>query len=223
AEAEERGIRILGNAFATYNILQGLDLRGSVGLDQLTLRSRSYDSPSFAGSPWASLGGSGQSANSFVNKLTYEGTVNWNRAVGDVHTLSGVLGTSYEDNTEEYSFVEGTQFPTEYFRYLTSAATIADGSSSRADHGLLSYFGRLSYNFDERVTATFNVRRDGSSRFGTANRYGTFPSASIMWRIGDEDFMQNQGIVRNLALRASYGVTGNQQSLGNFASRGLFG
>lgn len=221
AEAEERGIRILGNAFAAYDILSGVSLRGSVGLDQLTLRSRSYDSPAFG--PWASSGGAGQSANSFVNKVTYEGTLNWNRMVGDVHSLSGVLGTSYEDNTEEYSFVQGTQFPTEYFKYLTSAATIADGSSSRADYGLLSYFGRLSYNFDERVTATFNVRRDGSSRFGTANRYGTFPSASLMWRIGDEAFLRDQNIVRNLALRASYGITGNQQSLGNFASRGLFG
>jgi TonB-dependent starch-binding outer membrane protein SusC len=221
AEAEERGIRILGNAFATYNIREGMSLRGSVGLDQLTMRSRSYDSPAFG--PWASSGGAGQAANSFVNKLTYEGTLNWNRVVGDIHSLSGVIGTSFEDNTEESSFVQGQQFPTEYFKYLTSAATIADGSSSRSDHGLISYFGRVSYNFDERVTATFNVRRDGSSRFGTANRYGTFPSASMLWRIGDESFMQNQNVLSNLALRASYGITGNQQSLGNFASRGLFG
>ncbi|MBR9989444.1 MAG: TonB-dependent receptor, partial [Gemmatimonadetes bacterium] len=221
AEAEERGLRILGNTFAQYNILNGLNLRGSVGLDQLTMRSRTYDSPAFG--PWASSGGAGQAANSFINKLTYEGTLNWNRSLGDVHALSGVIGTSYEDNTEEYSFVQGTQFPTEYFKYLTSAATIADGSSSRADHGLLSYFGRVSWNFDDRVTATFNVRRDGSSRFGTANRYGTFPSASALWRIGNESFMQNQNVLGNLALRVSYGITGNQQSLGNFASRGLFG
>ncbi|HSJ30580.1 MAG TPA: TonB-dependent receptor [Longimicrobiales bacterium] len=221
AEAEERGIRILGNAFAQYNILEGVSVRGSVGLDQLTMRSRSYDSPAFG--PWASSGGAGQAANSFVNKLTYEGTLNFNRMLADIHSVSGVVGTSFEDNTEEYSFVQGTQFPTEYFKYLTSAATIADGSSSRADHGLVSYFGRLSYNFDDRVTATFNVRRDGSSRFGTANRYGTFPSGSVLWRIGNESFMQSQNILANLALRASYGITGNQQSLGNFASRGLFG
>jgi TonB-dependent starch-binding outer membrane protein SusC len=221
AEAEERGIRILGNAFAQYNILEGVSVRGSVGLDQLTMRSRSYDSPAFG--PWASSGGAGQAATSFVNKLTYEGTLNFNRMLSDIHSLSGVVGTSFEDNTEESSFVQGTQFPTEYFKYLTSAATIADGSSSRADHGLVSYFGRLSYNFDDRVTATFNVRRDGSSRFGTANRYGTFPSGSVLWRIGNESFMQNQNILANLALRASYGITGNQQSLGNFASRGLFG
>jgi TonB-linked SusC/RagA family outer membrane protein len=66
------------------------------------------------------------------------------------------------------------------------------------------------------------VRRDGSSRFGANNRYGTFPSASINWRLGDESFMQGQNIIANLSLRASYGITGNQQGLGNFQSRALF-
>ena len=72
------------------------------------------------------------------------------------------------------------------------------------------------------VTTSFNVRRDGSSRFGANNRYGTFPSASINWRLGDESFMQGQNIIANLSLRASYGITGNQQGLGNFESRALF-
>jgi TonB-linked SusC/RagA family outer membrane protein len=221
AEAEERGMRILGNAFAQYAILDWLNLRGSVGLDNLNMRSRSYDSPTFG--PWASSGGAGQAGNTYANKVTYEGTLNFNRVLAERHGLNGVIGTSFEDNTEEWSFVQGTQFPTEYFKYITSAASIQDGSSTRSDYGLVSYFGRLSYTFNDRVTGTLNVRRDGSSRFGAANRYGTFPSASVLWRIGDESFMQNQGIFQNLALRASYGITGNQQLLGNFASRGLFG
>ncbi|HEX6132443.1 MAG TPA: TonB-dependent receptor, partial [Longimicrobiales bacterium] len=221
AEAEERGTRIIGNAFAQYQLLDWLSLRGSVGLDHLNMRSRSYDSPTFG--PWASSGGSGQSGNTYANKVTYEGTANFNRTVAEGHDVSGVVGASMEDNVDEFSYVQGTQFPTEYFKYITSAATIQDGSSTRADWGLTSFFGRLTYTFQERVTTTFNIRRDGSSRFGAANRYGTFPSASILWRIGDESFMQGQNIFSNLALRASYGVTGNQQSLGNFASRGLFG
>jgi TonB-linked SusC/RagA family outer membrane protein len=102
-----------------------------------------------------------------------------------------------------------------------SAATIT-GSSDRQDWGLVSYFGRLSYTWRDRVTTSVNVRRDGSSRFGVNNRYGTFPSVSLNWRVGDEDFMQSQGVVQNLSLRASYGITGNQQSLGNFRSRALF-
>lgn len=221
AEAEERGTRIIGNAFAQYQLTDWLNVRGSLGLDNLNMRSRSYDSPTFG--PWASSGGAAQAGTTYANKVTYEGTASFNRRFSDVHDVSGVLGSSYEDNAEEWSYVQGTQFPTEYFKYITSAATIQTGSSTRSDHSLLSFFGRLSYTFADRITTTFNIRRDGSSRFGADNRYGTFPSASVLWRIGDEAFMQDQDILSNLALRASYGITGNQQQLGNFAARGLFG
>jgi TonB-dependent starch-binding outer membrane protein SusC len=221
AEAEERGMRVLGNTFARFELGTGLSARASVGLDQLNMRSRSYDSPTFG--PWASSGGSGQAGNTFANKLTVEGTMNFNRDFGAQHEVSGVVGSSFEDNTTEWNYVQGTNFPTEYFKYITSAANIQAGSSTRNDWTMLSYFGRLSYTFAERVTTTFNIRHDGSSRFGAANRFGTFPSASVLYRIGEEEFMQNQDIIRNLALRASYGQTGNQQALGNFAARGLFG
>ena len=87
-------------------------------------------------------------------------------------------------------------FPNEFFKYLTSAATITTGTSDRADWGLVSYFGRLSYTWREKVTARFNVRRDGSSRFGANNRFGTFPSVSVNWRIGDESFLQGQNVLR---------------------------
>lgn len=221
AEAQERGIRILGNVFAAYTLAEGVTGRVSVGLDNLTLRSRSYDSPTFG--PWSGQGGAADAASSFVNKLTYEGRVNFDRTFGDRHAFTGVVGTSFEENTDEGFRVQGQQFPTEYFKYITSAASISAGTSNRSDWNLLSYFGRFSYTLDDRITTTLNIRRDGSSRFGADNQYGTFPSASVLWRISDEGFMESQDLVTNLALRASYGVTGNQQSLGNFASRGLFG
>ena len=221
AEAEERGTRIIGNAFAQYQLTDWLSVRGSLGLDNLSMRSRGFDSPAFG--PWAAQGGQAQAGHTYANKVTYEGTLSFNRSFGDMHEVSGVVGSSYEDNTEEWSWVQGTQFPTEYFKYITSAATIADGSSTRDENALLSFFGRLSYTYADKITTTFNIRRDGSSRFGSANRFGTFPSASILYRIGEEDFMQNQNVIHDLALRASYGVTGNQQALGNFAARGLFG
>ncbi len=220
SEAEERNIRILGNTFAQYALLEGVSLRASVGLDQVANRSRAFDSPAFG--PWASSGGAAESGHRFVNKLTYEGTVNFGRTLAQVHDFSGVLGTSYEDNVNERTAVLGTNFPTEYFKYIESAALVSAGTSERADWTLMSYFGRLSWTYDQRITTTFNVRRDGSSRFGEANRYGTFPSASVLWRLSEESFMRNQDFLRNLALRASYGVTGNQQELGNFAARGLW-
>jgi TonB-linked SusC/RagA family outer membrane protein len=220
SEAQERNIRILGNAFAQYVLLDGVSVRGSVGLDQVANRSRSFDSPAFG--PWASSGGAAESGHRFVNKLTYEGTLNFARLLSQTNEISGVFGSSYEANVNERNSVQGTNFPTEYFKYIESAATVALGYSSRADWTLMSYFGRLSWTFDERVTTTFNVRRDGSSRFGAENRYGTFPSIAVLWRMGQESFMAGQNVLRNLAIRTSYGVTGNQQDLGNFAARGLW-
>jgi TonB-linked SusC/RagA family outer membrane protein len=217
--AQDRSVRILSNVFANYALLEGVNVRAAAGLDHYNLRGTRYNSPEY-GSAQAT-GGAGTDASEYDTKVTYEGTLNFNRMLAAQHELSGVVGSSYEDNTESGSTLNGSQFPNEFFKYLTSA-TITSGSSSRADWGLLSYFGRVSYTWREKVTTTLNVRRDGSSRFGANNRYGTFPSASINWRIGEESFLQSQNIIANLSLRASYGITGNQQGLGNFQSRALF-
>jgi len=219
-ESEERGFRVLGNSFASYTLVEGVTARASVGLDQLSMRSRRFDSPTFG--PWVPSGGRAQAGNNFATKVTYEGTVNFLRTLRPGHDVSGLIGASYENNTEEWSYVQGTALPTEYFKYITSAASVQEGTSTRADWGLVSYFGRVSYTFADRVVTTMNLRRDGSSRFGSANRFGTFPAASVLWRIGNEGFMQGQHVFSNLALRVSYGITGNQSGLGNFASRGLF-
>lgn len=221
SESQDRGIRILGNTFAAYTLADGIVARATVGIDNLTLRSRSYDSPAYG--PWSAEGGAADAASSFVNKLTYEGRVNFDRTFSDRHQISGVVGASYEDNVDEGFQVRGQNFPNELFKYITSAATIASGTSNRSDWTLMSYFGRFSYALDDRLTTTLNIRRDGSSRFGAQNQYGTFPSGSVLWRVSEEGFMEDFDLVTNLAFRASYGFTGNQQSLGNFASRGLFG
>ncbi len=219
-EGSERPITIQGNVSGTYAVTDALDFRTSAAVTQYTNRSRRYDSPIVG----AAVGSNGEAtaADAFISKQVYEGTLNYNDVFSDVHQFSGVVGTSYENNIEEYAEVTGSQFPTEFFRYIASAASITDGSSFQTEYALLSYFGRASYTYDDRYTATFNVRTDGSSRFGEDNRYGTFPSASLLWRVGQEDFMQDAPI-EDLRLRVSYGRTGNQFGIGDFAARGLFG
>jgi TonB-dependent starch-binding outer membrane protein SusC len=220
AQWEERAIRILGNAAATYSFTSGLSGRLSAGLDQFTNRSRTYDSPNFG--PWAGNGGMASAGNVFVNKVTLEGTLNFNRNFGESHEFSGVVGTSYEDNTRERSYVQSEGFPSSEFKMIDSGARVTLGNGNLTEWGLSSVFGRVSHTFNDRLTTTLNVRRDGSSRFGENNRWGTFPSLAVLYRIGEESFMRGQNILGNLAVRASYGRTGNQQDLGDFASRGLF-
>lgn len=219
-EAWERGTRTLANAFANYTLFEGVTGRLSYGLDQLTTNSRAWDSPNWGF--WEPSGGRAQQGAYFVTKVVYEGTLSFNREVRPGHALSGVVGSSYEDNWDEWHYTQGLEFPTEHFKYVADAATIDDGHSERNDWGLQSYFGRATYTFDDRISTTISMRRDGSSRFGANHKFGTFPSASVLWRIGDEAFMQNQNVVGNLVVRASYGITGNQPT-DNFAARGLWG
>lgn len=218
---EESNVRIIGNAFANWEFMEGVQGRVSVGVDHYTLQSKMYDSP-VVGSATGSRG-QGYVGNSFADKVITEGTVNWLRDLGQDHSISGVVGTSYEQNMTETNWVTGTTFPSTRFRLLTSAANITGGSQGITDWYLLSFFGRASYTFADRITGTFNIRTDGSSKFGENNRFGVFPSGSLLWRVSDEAFMRDQNLFSDLALRVSYGRTGNQQGIGNFSSLGLVG
>jgi TonB-linked SusC/RagA family outer membrane protein len=217
--AEERSVHILGNAFARYNIAEGLEARVAAGLDHYNLRSRQYDSPIIG--PWTGSNGHGVASNSYATKLLGEGTVNWTRDFGS-HSLNTLLGTSYESDQLDFNSVEGVQFPTSQFRRLTAAALIIGGDQYVNKANLLSFFGRASHSWADQLTTTINVRADGSSRFGDNNRWGIFPSASVLYRLDETPLLRGQETVSNLALRASYGLTGNQQGIGEYASYGLF-
>src|SRR5665648_380438 len=90
---------------------------------------------------------------------------------------------------------------------------INDLTSYKNDRKLVSFLGRINYSYADRYLATISVRKDGSTVFGTNHKWGTFPSASLAWRISEESFLKDQSFVSNLKLRAGYGVTGNQQGL----------
>ncbi len=97
---------------------------------------------------------------------------------------------------------------------------ISGSASSRA---LLSYFSNLTYGFNEKYYLNLNVRRDGSSRFGANNRYANFASVGANWILSSENFMKNVAFINYLKLKASYGTVGNQEGIGSFAARELFG
>ncbi len=84
------------------------------------------------------------------------------------------------------------------------------------ENTLLSYFGRLIYTYDNKYILTASLRSDGSSRFAPSNRYGVFPAVAVAWKINEESFLKNSTTISSLKLRASYGVTGNQDGIGNY-------
>lgn len=129
----------------------------------------------------------------------------WNLVNTEKPYINYTTGGEYGTTVNEDGLITG----------VTSYVGVSGGPY--VEHRLTSLFGRVSYNFDERYMAQVTVRRDGSSRFGSNNKYGTFPSVSIGWNITNEDFMENtQDWLTNLKLRASWGKNGND-NIGDFA------
>jgi TonB-linked SusC/RagA family outer membrane protein len=128
----------------------------------------------------------------------------------------------FQRSRTDRSYVEGQQFPVDDLKTIASAADITAGSSSVSEFSFLSYFGRITYDFNRKYLFTLSGRIDGSSRFGKNSRYGFFPAASAGWVLTEEPFMKDSRVLSFLKPRVSYGITGNA-AIGNFDHLGLFG
>jgi len=125
--------------------------------------------------------------------------------------LDVVGGYSYAQSHAEYPWLRETGLTTNVLGDNgIPVATIVQNHRDIVDYKLISFFGRMNYNINDRYLAAFSVRRDGSSRFGPGNQWGTFPSAALAWRVSQESFMQGLGGLSDLKLRASWAKTGNQ-------------
>ena len=103
-----------------------------------------------------------------------------------------------------------------YSELNTLGAVQSTSAATDQRHALISYYARLNYTFDSRYMLTATVRRDGTSRFNKDNRWGNFPSVALAWRVSEEAFLKDNTVLSNLKLRASYGVTGQQDGIGNY-------
>lgn len=138
-----------------------------------------------------------------------ENTLNYNTSLGQ-HSFDVVLGQTFQKNSTVIRTAHSENLPKPYYPVLSNGVNQTVGGQE-IESSLASYFGRLNYNFDDRYLLTATVRRDGSSRFKAENRWGTFPSLALGWRINNEDFFNvSDDLVSNLKLRASYGELGNQ-------------
>lgn len=137
------------------------------------------------------------------NVLTYDGTFG-------KHHFNVIAGQTYEEENTDLLTGWGLNFTEPYFLQLQNA-TDTYSSSNEYKHSILSYIGRLNYNFDDRYLLSVTVRRDGSSRLSKNIRWGTFPSVSVGWRIDKENFFKvNPNVINLLKFRASYGELGNE-------------
>jgi len=156
---------------------------------------------------------------SWANTLTYQKTFGEH----NLEVLAGITNQeSYTQNiTAEGRGLPPAATPNESLRYLDLAISNFRTAGGAGEWGILSYLGRVNYNLKGKYFTTINFRVDGSSRFGENNKYGSFPSFSLGWKISEENFLKDAGWVDNLMLRGGWGSLGNQSSLPNYAFANL--
>lgn len=208
--------RLVGNIYGDYDIWKGLTFRSTLNIDYSGTRDERF-------TPSTIQGGSARPGTaSYGDVFTWinENTLNYSHSIGQ-HSFSGLLGYSVQVSKSFNLSAAGSQGATDNITTLNAAATPTAASSSKSSWGLVSYFARVNYSFNDKYLLAATLRRDGSSRFGADKRYGLFPSVSAGWRMSQESFMQPLSFISDLKLRASIGVVGNQ-SISDFGAQGLY-
>ena len=211
--------RIRTNGSIQYEIIPGLKakLNGAYTRD---------DSESFyfqpASSPTSFTKGRGSRDYKNTTTKVLEAYLNYDKTFAEVHSLSVVGGYSWQGQMNDGFNAFGTNAQSEYVQSnnLQGLAVVDYGSigSYENDWTLISFFGRAAYNFDQKYFATVTIRRDGSSKFGTNNKWGTFPSGSLAWAAKNESFLKDVFWLDQLKLRVGYGLTGNTEGFDSYWS-----
>ncbi|NVO29886.1 TonB-dependent receptor [Hymenobacter sp. P5342] len=212
--------RILGNVYAQYQLLPGLVFNSQLGTDIIN-QSENQFLGRVTSRNTGPTNGFGFNATTNSARMVVNNYLGYNKVLNEVHTLDLTVGTSYEETQIKTNSVEGSQFASDAYKTLVSAAQITAGSSGETASTLVSYFGRANYNYAGKYLLGLSARLDGSSRFGVNNRYGFFPAASVGWLVSEESFLQDNAALSLLKIRGSLGRTGNQ-GIPNFAALPLY-
>ncbi|GAB3976547.1 TonB-dependent receptor [Spirosoma terrae] len=220
-------VKALAGVYAEYEIIDNLRFRSKVSVDYNNVTEDNFEPSTTAiGGFLASVGGQGYGdfSNNTLATLINTNTLRYDFLLNEKHRFNAMAGFEVLQRTERGGNVQGRLFPSDDFTYITSAGIVDQGTSNLTNSGLVSTFGEVRYDYDQKYLATITARYDGSSRFGQARRFGAFPSASLAWRISSEKFMEKYShFLSDLKLRASFGFTGNErigdfQFLGTWAS-----
>ena len=202
-----------GNAFAEYDIMDGLTLRTNFGLryENYNGMDITYPNPEFSEGSFNDGLSEYQGYNA---DWTWTNTLNYKATLAEDHNLNVLVGTEAIKNRNRQLNGNRNSFfiinSLDYW-YLSQGSTNIGNSSTGNVGSLFSIFGKADYSYKDRYLLSATIRRDGSSNFGTDNLYGVFPAGSAAWRVSEEAFMQPVEWLTDLKIRAGYGVTGNQR------------
>ncbi len=200
--------RTYANVFITHDIMSNLTAKLNVGVDHTAGTTAEFQPMPFSDDRSRSFGSIDESK---ISTYLIEGTLNYTfDMLGEDHSLDFLLGASTQYDELLFFGASGNEFPTDKTRYFNlGSASNQQVFSYKEDKRIASFFGRANYNYKGKYILSATIRADGASQFGENNKWGTFPSASAAWRLSEEDFMSDSNLISNLKLRASYGLTGN--------------
>ena len=208
--------RLIASGEFLFDIYKGLKFSSKFTMDRRQGWNTSFLDPELT--TWGrEQGGTAYDGRNRNTVLTWDNVATYNLNFGK-NTLDFMAGTSWTDSDYSNNWINGQYFRNGLIQTLNAANKISwDGTGSSASQwGILSYLGRISYNFDSKYLATVNIRYDGSSKLHPDHRWKAFPSVSAAWRISQENFMKDINWIYDLKLRAGWGKTVNQDGVGDY-------
>lgn len=200
--------RNLGGLYGQLQLAEGFAFRSELGFDVLT-----ENDDQFFGTRTQSVSTDGTGQSDWLRVFNYNTNnfFTYNTVVGESTTIDATLGMSFQKSTTDQTTVSGQFFPGDDLKKIANAGVIVGGTSAAEQYSFLSYFSRVNLKFSDKYLLSLSGRVDGSSRFGSDNRYGFFPAASAGWIISEEQFIGESSPLSFLKLRASAGLVGNAE------------
>lgn len=205
------------NAYFNYSIFNSLKLQIRGGMNESGSRLEQFNnSKTAAGNPLtlygSTFGINGSLQNGVSRSLLNENLITFNKVYNKSHRVNAVVGFTMQRSSSETDGYTSILLPNESLGMSgLDQGTILDKVMVKSYSTLVSVLGRVNYSFNSKYLFTASFRRDGSSKFAPANRWGNFPSVAVAWSLGEENFIKNIDVVSSAKLRASYGVTGNNR------------
>ncbi|HQB28042.1 MAG TPA: TonB-dependent receptor [Paludibacter sp.] len=210
----------MGILFAELEIIKDLTYKISIngGIQE---NNRKYYLPSYVDMDASRAPRIAQGNNAQNTDIDWviEQTLNYRKVLADKHDFQLLAGYTTQKHSYTYLYGESRGFPNDNILTL-NAGTMYNLTNTESEYSMISYLSRVNYAFDNKYLVSVAFRSDGSSRFGAKNRWGSFPSVSLGWRLKQESFMQNIDVINDLKLRGSFGISGNNR-IGNYSGIGL--
>ncbi len=218
--SNQRTNQLIGSFNASYKLTDWLTYRGFASMDYRIVQGKQYRDPRT--NDGLGVRGRGTVQNNWNTNIQTTQILNFDKDISKKVAFDGILGYEFRRDFNEGINAAGTGFPSSDFQTINAAATAESVGEFFTGYKRVSVFGRANFKYDDKYAVSLIARRDGSSRFGANNKFGTFGGIIGTWNMDKENFLKNSTVISQMRLRASYGIVGDDAT-GNFESLGLYG